>query len=127
MSTNSKIADTSHQECAVTLDRRTANEFIKLKRAVYTASVLQVFNPMYQIYITTDASKNPIGAVLEQEFLSGRHPVSFTSTKLNNAENRSPAQELELLSIVDTLRAWRCPLTRENVHSAHRSRSFKMP
>ena len=48
--------------------------------------------------------------MLEQDIPNGRHPVAFTSRTLNNAEQNYAPHELELLAIVDTLRAWRSHL-----------------
>ena len=47
---------------------------------------------------------------MEQDFPDEHHPVAFVSRTLNDAENRHPAHELELLCIVSTLRVWRCYL-----------------
>ena len=38
--------------------------FSRLKNVVITAPVLQTFDPKYPVYVTTDASKDAIGAVL---------------------------------------------------------------
>lgn len=100
--------------------------FSRLKNAVITAPVLQTFDPRYPVYVTTDASKDAIGAVLEQEFPDSRHPVAFTSRTLNDAESRYPAHELELLGVVDTLRVWRCYLhgRKFTVHTDHNSLKY---
>ena len=97
--------------------------FNTLKKAVTSAPVLHQFHPDYPIVITTDASKYAIGAVMEQEFPDGRHPVAFLSRTLNAAEQNYAAHDLELLGIVDTLRAWRCYLHGRKfiVHTDHHS------
>ena len=95
--------------------------FKTLKRAITTAPVLKTFDPEYPVVVTTDASKDAIGAVLEQEFPCGKHPVAFYSRTLNEIESRYSAHELELLGVVDTLRAWRCYLHGRKfiVHTDH--------
>ena len=86
---------------------RTEESFNSLKERVISAPVLQTFHPDYPVIVTTDASTVAIGAVLEQDSPEGRHPVAFTSRTLNPAEQNYAPHELELLAIVDTLRAWR--------------------
>ena len=48
-----------------------------------------------------------VGAILEQNFGYGLHPIAFASRKLNKAEIRYSAYERELLGIVWALRQWR--------------------
>ena len=84
--------------------------FRKLKHAVISAPVLYQFDPSRKIYVTTDACRIGIGAVMEQDFEDGRHPVCFASKTLNSAQQNYAAHDLELLGIVETLRAWRCYL-----------------
>ena len=95
--------------------------FKDLKKAVITAPVLRQFQPKDKVYVTTDASKDAIGAVMEQDFPDGRHPVAFLSRTLNPAERNYAAHDLELLGIVDTIRAWRCYLhgRQFTVHTDH--------
>ena len=90
--------------------KEASNAFDLLKKAVISAPVLRQFHPSYKVLVTTDASKQAIGAVMEQEFPDGRYPVAFLSRTLNSAEQNYAAHDLELLGIVDTLRAWRCYL-----------------
>ena len=78
-----------------------------LKKAVSTAPVLNQFSPKKDIFITTDASKYAVGAVMQQDFEDGRHPVCFVSRVLNSDEQNYAAHDLELLEIFDTIRAWR--------------------
>ena len=102
-------------------DERTEKAFEKLKQCVTTAPVLKNFCQDSPVIVTTDASKYAIGAVLEQDFPDGRHPVAFLSRTLNPAEQNYAAHDSELLAIVDTLRAWRCYLHGRKfiVHSDH--------
>ena len=86
-----------------------------------TSPVLKTFDNRYPITVITDASKIAIGAVLEQDHPTGRHPVAYTSRTLNPSERNYAAHDLELLGIVDTLRAWRCYLygRRFTIHTDH--------
>ncbi len=58
---------------------------------------------------------------MEQDGPDGRRTVAFTSRTLNAAEQNYAAHDLELLGIVDTLRAWRCYLHGRKfiVHTEH--------
>ena len=74
--------------------------FNALKEVLVTAPVLKAFNPNCPILVTTDASRIAIGAVLEQEFPNGRHPVAFISKTLNPAEQNYALHNSEMLAIV---------------------------
>jgi RNase H-like domain found in reverse transcriptase len=58
------------------------------------------FEKSFEIY--TDASKGQLGAVIEQ----GRKPITFYSRKLSETQPQYTIAELELLSIVETLREY---------------------
>ena len=95
--------------------------FKELKQSIIKAPVLAQFDPKKKIFVTTDACKYAIGAVMEQDHEDGRHPVAFISRTLNPHEQNYAAHDLELLGIVDTLRTWRCYLHGQNfvVHTDH--------
>ena len=95
--------------------------FQELKKAVISAPVLRQFCQNSAVSITTDASKYAIGAVMEQEFEDGTHPVAFASRTMNPAEQNYAAHDAELLAIQDTLRVWRCYLhgRKFKVHTDH--------
>ena len=63
-------------------NKRADDAFKELKKAVTSAPVLHQFSPRRPIFITTDACKYAIGAVMEQEFQDGKHPVLFASRVL---------------------------------------------
>ena len=75
----------------------TEKAFQELKNAIITAPVLRTFNPEYPIVITTDASKYAIGAVLEQDFPDGRHPIAFISKTLSSSEQNYAPYNVEML------------------------------
>ena len=95
--------------------------FQRLKKAITSAPVLRQFCSDSPIYVTTDACKFAMGAVMEQDFPDGRHPVAFASRTLKPAEQNYAAHDLELLGIVDSIRAWRCYLhgRKFTVHTDH--------
>ncbi len=79
------------------------NSFKELQKAIFTASVLAQFDPQKKIFVTTDACKYAIDAVMEQDHEGRRHPAAFISRTLNQHEQNYAAHDLELLGIVDTL------------------------
>ena len=102
-------------------DQATQSSFNKLKTLVSSAPLLQTFNPILSVSVTTDASTVAIGAVLEQEKDGLKRPAAFTSRTLNPSERNYAPHELDLLAIVDTLRAWRAYLhgRKFTVHTDH--------
>jgi len=85
------------------------NAFEKLKEQLTNPPLLKHFNPDLPIIIWTDASKIGIAGTLLQKSEEDEqlHPVSFISRRLNNAEERYSAIELELLAIVYALETFR--------------------
>ncbi len=59
------------------------------------------FNEVFEIY--TDASSHQLGAVITQK----NRPIAFFSRKLSEAQSKYSITELELLSIVETLKEFR--------------------
>ena len=55
------------------------------KPADTTEHILQIFEPRQEVYVTADASKNAIGAALQQELQNGCYSIAFTSKTLNDA------------------------------------------
>ena len=51
-------------------------------------------------------SRQPVGAILEQDFGSGLQPITFASRKLSATEIRYSAYEREMLGIVWALGQW---------------------
>ena len=84
--------------------------FNTLKHLLITAPVLRTFDPKYSAIVTTDASKFALGAVLEQEFPDGRHPIAYLSKTLNSAEQNYAPHNSEMLSIVYAVTSWHCYL-----------------
>jgi RNase H-like domain found in reverse transcriptase len=78
-----------------------------VKRAYTTAPVLKIADPALDNVVTSDASDVGIGAVLQQEYDDGLHPVAYTCRKLNSAEQNYPTHDRELPAIIYTVREWR--------------------
>ncbi|MCG8452471.1 MAG: Ty3/Gypsy family RNase HI domain-containing protein, partial [Spirochaetales bacterium] len=72
-----------------------------------TAPVLRLPGFERQFVVTTDASDVVVGAILEQDFVSGLQPIAFASRKLNATEIRYSAYERELLGIVWAIGQWK--------------------
>jgi RNase H-like domain found in reverse transcriptase len=77
-----------------------------VKRAYTTAPVLKIADSALDYVVTTDASDVGIGAVLEQEYDDGLHPVAYASRKLNSAEQNYPTHDREILAIIYAVREW---------------------
>ena len=77
-----------------------AKSFTALKVALATPPVLCLPDFEKQFVVTTDASDVAVGAILEQNFISGLQPIAFPSRKLNATETRYSAYETEMLGTV---------------------------
>lgn len=88
--------------------------FTAVKTALTTAPVLILpdWRSDKPFEITCDASYQGISGVLTQE---GR-PIAYESRKLNTAESRYPATEIEMLAVVHCLKTWRCYIEGREVH-----------
>jgi hypothetical protein len=77
--------------------------FDKIKQAMTDDVMLSFpdFNKPFEIH--TDASDYQLGSVIMQD----RRPIAFYSRKLNSAQRNYTTGEREMLSIVETLRAYR--------------------
>ena len=85
--------------------------FVDLKKALMKAPLLvaPIFEEGYKFVVTTDASNEALGFVLEQLDPQGklRGVVSYGSKKLANAELRYPIREKEFYAIVTALHKFR--------------------
>ena len=63
---------------------------------------------------------------MEQEIENGRQPVCFASRTLNPAQQNYAAHDVELLVIVENLKAWRCYL-HGKIYGSHRLFSVEAP
>ena len=77
--------------------------FDKIKQVITDDVMLSFpdFNKTFEIH--TDASDYQLGSVIMQD----RKPIAFYSRKLNSAQRNYTTGEREMLSIVETLRAYR--------------------
>ena len=74
-------------------------EWNYVKQVIVSEPVLKFYDPSLPTMISSDASKDGIGAVLLQEHDSRWHPVSFASRTLTSAETRYAQIEKETLGI----------------------------
>ena len=83
--------------------------FERLKEALVSAPVLRHFNPNLRTAVHVDGSQNAVGAVLLQweEGESTPRPVCFLSRKLQGAQYRYDARNVEALAAQVALAAWR--------------------
>ena len=100
-----------------------ASAFAMCKRIIAKEVVLAYPDFSKPFVIHTDASHYQLGAVISQD---GK-PIAFYSRKLNDAQTRYTTTERELLSIVETLKAYRNILLghRIIVHTDHKNLVYK--
>ena len=78
-----------------------------IKEMLISAEVMVYPDFNKQFFITTDAAKVGLGAVLQQKDENGKlKPIAYASKSLVEAEGRYSATELELLAIVWAVRKW---------------------
>ena len=81
--------------------------FDYFKTVLTSAPILKHFNPLLKTFLSTDASKYAIGAVLEQEHDDGnRYPVGYYSRKLTSAEINYLIYEKEGLALISAVKFW---------------------
>jgi hypothetical protein len=103
--------------------------FNNIKQQISKAVLLSFpdYNQPFHIY--TDASNYQIGAVILQQDETGRYkpPVGFFSKKMNDAQKKYTVTEQELLSIVETLRNYRCMLLGRHItiFTDHKNLTFE--
>ena len=74
--------------------------FEYIKTVIANATENTHFNPTLETRIKCNASRQSLGAALEQLDCDGRKTVAFASRFLNNTEERYSINELELLGVV---------------------------
>ena len=75
-------------------------DFEHIKTVIANATENTLFNPTLETRIKCDASREGLGAALEQLDFEGWKTVAFASRFLNNNEERYSIIELELLGVV---------------------------
>ncbi len=97
--------------------------FRMAKRIMAKETILAYPDFSKKFTIHTDASHYQLGGVISQE---GK-PIAFYSRKLNDAQTRYTTTERELLSIVETLKAYRNILLGHEieVHTDHKNLVYK--
>lgn len=81
--------------------------FNKLKGEICSKPVLRSPDFNRKFLLKTDASDVGVGAVLEQEFEDGKHPIVFLSKKLTGPECNYAVIEKECFAIVWAVKALR--------------------
>ena len=100
-----------------------AAAFARAKRVIAKEAMLAYPDFSKPFVIHTDASHYQLGAVISQD----NKPIAFYSRKLNDAQTRYTTTERELLSIVETLKAYRNILLGYKivVHTDHKNLVYK--
>lgn len=78
--------------------------FQNLKGRLISSPILKYPDFEKEFILSTDASKNGLGAVLSQNHDGKEHPIAYASRALNKAEKNYSATELELLAIIFAVR-----------------------
>ena len=102
--------------------------FETLKKLISQAVMLNFPDYDKPFVLFTDASKYQIGAVLMQKDANGNwRPIAFFSKKMTGAQMRYTVTEQELLSIVETLRTYRCMLLGRQIEifTDHKNLTFE--
>jgi hypothetical protein len=82
--------------------------FEKLKHCFTSAPILGHFDPQQECIVETDASDFALGATLSQVGDHKKlHPNAFHARKVSPAEINYEIYDKELLTIVDSFKAWR--------------------
>ncbi|GBG88723.1 hypothetical protein CBR_g48253 [Chara braunii] len=87
-------------------DEAARGAFNTLKAAMQDVPALRIYDPTLPTQVTTDASGYGIGAVLEQCFPDGWHPVKNFSQKVPLVNSLDDARKKELLAFVTVLKRW---------------------
>ena len=97
--------------------------FDTMKKIISKEVLLTYPNFNEEFVIHTDASHTQLGAVISQK----KGPIAFYSRKLKPEQTRYTTTERELLSIVETLKAFRNILLGQNiiVHTDHKNLTCK--
>ena len=74
--------------------------FEKLKEAIQTITEIQYFQRGLPLRIICDASRDGLGAVLQQQTQTGWQPISFASRFLAEFEQKYSINELELVAVI---------------------------
>jgi hypothetical protein len=85
------------------LNETQRNAFNRLKELLNDESKLTIPDFEKQFIVTTDASTHGLSGILAQRTSKGDEPISFFSKKLNDAQSKYSATQLELLAVIETL------------------------
>ena len=89
--------------------------FRSLKNRLISPPILRYPDYSREFILTTEASKEGVGAVLSQGEIGKDHPITFASRSLNKAERNYNTTEREILAIMWGVRYFRPYLTEQNL------------
>ena len=99
--------------------------FRNIKSNIVNSPGLELFDPMNDVIVTTDASGYGLGAVVTQIQNDGSEVmVACASSTLTAPERNYPVGEREALACVWAVERYHTYLWGETFHSSHRSPSF---
>lgn len=94
------LRDLLHKENEFAWTAKHEQEWVKLKTTLTTTPVLTFFDPTRRIKVSTDASKDGLGAVLLQAEGEDWKPVAYASRSMTESECRYAQIEKECLGLV---------------------------
>ena len=80
--------------------------FLELKRRMMSQPILRLPNWKKPFFIICDASQTGIRAMVAQEYDGFEHPIAYFSKSLTLAQRRYHSYELEVLSLIQALKAF---------------------
>jgi hypothetical protein len=90
------------------------HSFVTIQKALSRSPVLQLPDFSLPFILSTDASSSAVGAVLEQQFDDGLHPIAYFSRRLTSSERNYSNYEREALAVVAAVRHFRTYLIGRN-------------
>ena len=104
------ISELLRKDAPFVWTERQKSAFEALQDVLYSEQILDYPNFASQFILTTDASKTAIAAIVSQVQDGVERPISVASRRLNPAESRYSASELEMLALTWGTRHFRCYL-----------------
>lgn len=104
----SALRELLHDSAEFKWTARNESEWNALKTTLTTVPVLAYYDPTKKLKVSTDASKDGLGAVLLQAEGDGWRPVAYASRSMTKTESRYAQIEKECLGLAYGLEIFHC-------------------